>query len=150
MKDKEKQQKAKDRNDYVPQFILHFIASDNEESSKQIGTFLNYHDPSANGPGTKDGKTPHVHQIYYSPKGCHFDLDQSAKCHSFTVTQWFILSMSDRLVTQGAKDIPPGSGFSRYAGIYGLHPNVFRIGKDCDVDLSTVWMGMKQHNNWFC
>eukprot|EP01035_Chromulina_nebulosa_P002705 gene2705-3690_t len=102
-----------------------------------------------------------------TPQGCHIELDPSPACHMFTVSYWFMLSLSNVLVTQlmrmystsyrvslivksisgthsidGVVDpILPSSAFSRFAGMYGLKPNPYRNLKDCDNVVSTMRAG---------
>lgn len=105
-----------------------FIASDNVMSSLQMNMTVNL--PTS----------------IVSPQGCHIEMDPSKQCHLYTVSQWFILALSDLLITQAG--IP--SSFSRYAGIYGLKSNPFRNGQECDVPFSSMEQSHKQISNWFC
>lgn len=105
-----------------------FIASDNLMSSLQMNMTLGI---------------PHT---IVSPQGCHIEMDPSKQCHLFTASQWFMLALSDIIVTQAG--IP--SSFSRYAGIYGLKPNPFRNGQDCDAAYSSLEYCRKPISNWFC
>jgi hypothetical protein len=105
-----------------------FIASDNLMSSLQMNSTLGM---------------PHS---IVSPQGCHIEMDPSKQCHMFTASQWFQLALSDVLVTQAG--IP--SSFSRYAGIYGLKPDPFRNGQDCDMPYSSLEYCRKGISNWFC
>jgi hypothetical protein len=105
-----------------------FIASDNLMSSLQMNSTLGM---------------PHT---IVSPQGCHIEMDPSKQCHMFTASQWFQLALSDVLVTQAG--IP--SSFSRYAGIYGLKPNPFRNGQDCDMPYNSLEYCRKGISNWFC
>lgn len=105
-----------------------FIASDNLMSSIQMNMTLGL---------------PHS---IISPQGCHVELDPSKQCHLFTASQWFLLSLSDILVTQ--EGMP--SSFSRYAGIYGLKTDPFRNGKHCDTIETMLEASRKPMSNWFC
>jgi hypothetical protein len=83
------------------------------------------------------------------------ELDDSSECLFSTVTYWFILSLSQVIVTQTfnvAKDLPaPTSAFSRYAGVYGLQTNVFRSGKFCETISSTKELSkIASQANWKC
>lgn len=109
-------------------FAMGFIASDNLMSSLQMNVSLGL---------------PHS---IISPQGCHVEMDPSKQCHMFTVSQWFMLSLSDILVTQ--EGMP--SSFSRYAGIYGLKTDPFRNGKNCDSVETTMEASRKPMSNWFC
>jgi hypothetical protein len=80
------------------------------------------------------------------PEGCHVELDQSEACHLFTVSYWFMLAMSDVIVTQQG----PTSAFSRYAAVYGLKDNPIRSGKHCEVLHEMKQMGNVPMGNWFC
>lgn len=106
-----------------------------------------------------------------TPQGCHIELEPSPECHMFTVAYWFALSLSDVIITQVTNNLhpvipivvfhilqvlpdtalpEPSSGFSKYAGIYGLKPNPFRIGKDCGRIVPTKESGVVHSGNWWC
>ena len=88
-----------------------------------------------------------------SPQGCHIDLDQSKECYEITTVYWFMLSLSNLLITQTFSDYnAPTSSFSRYAGIYGLFPDSpFRSGRYCgDTVHSTSVISRIEQGNWFC
>eukprot|EP01035_Chromulina_nebulosa_P021992 gene21992-28467_t len=44
----------------------------------------------------------------------------------------------------------PMSGYSRYAGIYGLKGNVFRDANNCNVIQSRYQLSYTHQGNWFC
>lgn len=52
-----------------------------------------------------------------SPEGCHIEYDGSKECFLFTAVYWFILALSDIMITQtfGPYNAPT-SAFSKYAG----------------------------------
>lgn len=117
-----------DLNEHMESLNMGFVASDNEMASMQMNLTLGL---------------PHS---IVSPQGCHVEMDASKQCHIFTVSQWFLLSLSDILITQ--EGIP--SSFSRYAGIYGLKPDPFRNGKHCGATDTTMELSRKPMSNWFC
>lgn len=88
-----------------------------------------------------------------SPQGCHIELDPSKECYIFTTTYWFMLSLSDIILSQTFGDVnAPTSSFSRYAGIYGLKPhNPFRSGRYCGEKVfSRKKLSRFQQGNWLC
>lgn len=113
----------------VPQFLMTFIASDNEKSAKQMGSACGY-----------------KYEMFTS-KGCHIERDSSKACHDFTVSQWFILAMSNSLVAQFEQ--APTSSFSRYAGVYGLKDDPFHKAQDCSLS-TNMHLSRVQQSNWFC
>ena len=117
-----------DLHGHSDSIAMGFLASDNEMASMQMNTTLG------------------LPYSIVSPQGCHVEMDVSKQCHMFTVTQWFMLALSDVLVTQ--EGIP--SSFSRYAGIYGLKPDPFRNGKHCGAIETTMELSRKPMSNWFC
>eukprot|EP01032_Pedospumella_encystans_P030532 gene30532-34463_t len=117
-----------DLHGHSDSIAMGFMASDNEMASMQMNTTLG------------------LPYSIVSPQGCHVEMDVSKQCHMFTVTQWFMLALSDVLVTQ--EGIP--SSFSRYAGIYGLKPDPFRNGKHCGAIETTMELSRKPMSNWFC
>lgn len=113
--------------------MLVFVASDNELAAKQMANLTGY--PFS----------------LFSPKGCHVEIDPSAECHQFTVTQWFILSMSNIISTQTLEyNDAPTSSFSRYAGIYGLKYDPFRNGRVCSQSKVSKDLYLLPQSNWFC
>jgi hypothetical protein len=100
--------------------------------------------------------------VVRSSSGCHIDRDSSKQCHSLTVSHWFALSLSDALVTQTLPDTTqpgPTSGFSRFAGMYGLlgvgsrgdgEGGPFRNARNCSFITSSVELGLSQGGNWIC
>jgi hypothetical protein len=116
------------------QFLMLFIASDNSISSNQILQVTNY-----------------SHSLL-SPAGCHVEWDRSWECFSLTVRYWFMMSISKHIVTQQISEgtLIPTSSFSRYAGIYGLKNNPFRIGKHCKMIVQNKESSRVHHNNWYC
>lgn len=118
---------------HQPQFMLNFVASDNEMAAKQMGELTGY---------------PFN---LISPKGCHVEIDQSEDCHTFTATQWFILSQSNIISTQTLEyNDAPSSSFSRYAGIYGLKYDPFRNGRVCSQSKTNKELHLLGQSNWFC
>lgn len=117
-----------DLSEHTDSLNMGFVASDNEMASMQMNLTLGL---------------PHS---IVSPQGCHVEMDASKACHMFTVSQWFLLGLSDILITQ--EGIP--SSFSRYAGIYGLKTDPFRNGKHCGSVETTMELSRKPMSNWFC
>ena len=115
-----------------------FITSDNPHSAAQMQSLMGSDSPSLN------------IRTVVAPSGCHMEFDHSKECHFFTVTQWFLLSLSNVLVTQTLPNSAATSSFSRYAGIYSLNPDVFRNGRDCDNVPEDVPMSRQPQSNWFC
>lgn len=116
-------------------FELAFITSDSTASADQMKSVLGH---------------PYT---LISPQGCHIEMDASVACHVFTVSYWFVLAMSDVLVTQtlgNEHSGGPTSSFSRYAGIYGLKDNVFRDGRHCEEITTNYALSRIQMSNWFC
>lgn len=113
-------------------YSLLYIASDNDKASEQMSKVAG-----------------HSHTLI-SPQGCHIEMDTSLQCHLFTVSQWFILALSDVIVTQTGNEKAPTSSFSRYAGIYGLKQDVFRNGRQCEEEKTNLWLSRQQISNWFC
>jgi hypothetical protein len=118
----------------LPQFMMTFVASDSDAAGEQMG------------------RTAAFPFAMHSPKGCHVEMDSSVACHTFTATQWFLLSLSDVLVTQTLPSHAPTSSFSRYAGIYGLKKDPFRNGNgiECSASLPSNQLHLLQQSNWFC
>ena len=111
------------------QFLMAFITSDNEKAAKQIGETCGYK------------------YTMYTPKGCHIERDSSKACHDFTVSYWFMLAMSNVMVTQF--DQAPPSSFSRYAAVYSLKDDPVRSGIDCTIK-TNMYLSRVQQSNWFC
>lgn len=95
--------------------------------------------------------------IMQSPSAsCHIEMDGSFACLRATVTQWMIMALSKAIVVQvitskGQEQVGlPMSGFSRFAGIYGLHCDVFISGLDCGSPVSTTIMSRMPQGNWYC
>jgi hypothetical protein len=131
------------------------IASDNRDTSKQIIHHLS-----------------HNLTLFHPPSSCHIDFQKShADCSLSTLSQWFLLSLSDMIITQSAlkydmntlytdneemkylqdpypKQIAPISAFSRYALIYGLSSDHLYYGNCTDVNVTTI--GHSTHGNWVC
>lgn len=118
-----------------------FITSDNPHSAAQMQSLM-----LVTG---SDSPSLNIRAIV-APSGCHMEFDHSKECHFFTITQWFLLSLSDVLVTQTLPNSAATSSFSRYAGIYSLNPNVFRNGRDCDNVPEDVPLSRQPQSNWFC
>ncbi|RYY73925.1 hypothetical protein EON63_19770 [archaeon] len=125
---------------------LVFVTADNIYASNQIGFY-----------------TQHNITII-SPQGCHIELDPSPFCFRFTSSYWFILSLSNKLITQTFGDFNlPTSAFSRYAGLYGLHGGrvktmqgekevtVFHSGRYCeDEEVPHAVLSKYSQGNWVC
>lgn len=114
-----------------------FVSSDNTKASEQMNRTVGH---------------PYS---YFAPQGCHIELDASFECHLFTVSNWFVLALSDRIITQTllTNESPkpgPTSAYSRYAGVYGLKNNPFRNNRDCGVVTTTKELGFAQMGNWYC
>jgi hypothetical protein len=134
---------------------LAYIASDNPDSSQQINTTVNW---------------PFV---VLPPRVCHVDLQASFDCTLTTSLHWFMLSLSDKMVMQGLIQPPVGtgsmfedispitgkpqppvitgaiSGFSRFASIYGLDPDVTRYGIGCE-PINKTALAKQTQGNWLC
>ncbi len=92
---------------------------------------------------------PHLPHIYISPSGCHVGKDKSQSCLSMTIVYWFMMSLSERFVTQTSEKLSsPFSAYSRYAGLYSLHPHPFIMGSHCL--LSSESGTTKSELNWYC
>jgi hypothetical protein len=92
-----------------------------------------------------------------SPQGCHIELDSSKECYEITTVYWFMLSLSNLILSQTYTEYNiPTSSFSRYAGIYGLYgdnafDSPFRSGRYCgDTVFSTTQISRISQGNWFC
>ncbi len=131
-----------------------YIASDNIQSTQQIISRLFFKN------------------ILNQPKSCHVDEDGHAlDCATSTLTQWFLLSLSDYIITQGVdsamptayEDIPermqefqkgiakpkfPISAFSRTAVVYSLDSDNVRFGAGCTTMNEAI--GHFSHGNWIC
>lgn len=117
------------------QFVVIFITSDNAKSSLQM--------MQASG---------NFSATFVSPDSCHIELKDSYECLLSTVVQWFALSLSGNIVTQQlfSPGSAPSSSFSRYAGIYGLHRDVFRGGLHNCETINNAAIALQTHSNWFC
>lgn len=118
---------------------LLYVTSDNVKSSEQMNQ-------TASHPST-----------LICPQGCHIEMEPTIECFTFTTAHWFILSLSDLIVTQTfTKYNLPTSAFSRFAGIYGLKANSrgnnpFYSGKTCDDEFfSSAYISRMPQGNWFC
>lgn len=101
------------------------MASDSAVSAAQIRSTLNW-----------------SHAVL-TPPGCHVDYDISAQCTVETVTTWFALAASDRLVVQSyvssdetTSNSPrtvllASSSFARYAMLYSLSPETVSFAPRC-------------------
>lgn len=130
-----------------------YVASDNNRSAHQI---LQHQ---------------HWHKILRPHESCHVDLHHSVSCGLSTLQQWFMLAMSDTIVTQSfitnnasitmdkigvrmnyqdpfPKEQFPTSAFSRFAGMYGL--SEFRYGQSCGRSINMTTLSHYTHGNWFC
>jgi hypothetical protein len=115
--------------------VLVFVTSDNVFAGEQIQAY-----------------TGHPLTLL-SPQGCHIELDPSKECYQFTTKYWFLLSLSDLLVSQTYGEYnAPTSSFSRYAAIYALKPETpLRSGKYCgDTVFSGSTLSWISQGNWFC
>ena len=108
-----------------------YVASDYEPSRDQM-----YHHLSAIWPSTIRLKG-----------NCHVDLHKTNNCMLITIGHWFILGLSDKIVTQGA-DLPY-SAYSRYAGLYSLSSDVFYLGSTCSPVNNNV-LARQSAGNWKC
>jgi hypothetical protein len=126
------------------------VASDNGHTARQIMTHL----------GTKNILLPH--------EACHIDAtNHHENCAESTFVQWFALSLSDFIITQGLIPVmdsiyhdPPDnkpfnttsqapiSAFSRYAMAYGLSAGKLRYGECRPID--PISMSFHTHGNWVC
>jgi hypothetical protein len=86
---------------------------------------------------------------FVSHSACHVELDKSDDCFHNTVRLWFLMSLSDIIVTQTNNGLPT-SGFSRFAAVYGLMGNSLRNAAACDVIIPRYKMAWEQIGNWFC
>jgi hypothetical protein len=59
-----------------------FVTSDNVKAAEQMSAVVG-----------------HPYSLI-SPQGCHIELDPSPECHMFTVSYWFMLALSDVIITQ--------------------------------------------------
>jgi len=120
---------------YVSNHTLVYVTADNLMAEYQMKQFAN-HFPTI-----------------ISPQGCHIDLDQSSECYELTTVYWFMLSLSNLVISQtfGEKNAPTSS-FSRYSGIYSLFPDSpFRTGRYCgDTVHSTSVLSRINQGNWYC
>eukprot|EP01038_Epipyxis_sp_PR26KG_P014109 gene14109-18930_t len=105
-----------------------YITSDSEAANQQIQEFFNHS------------------IILIAPKGCHIELDSSSECLNLTVIYWFILSLSDTIVTQNDNH-HPSSGYSRFAALYGLKQGTIALGNACG---TSPLNGRNHQGNWFC
>jgi hypothetical protein len=109
--------------------IVH-IASDNPGSAAQMKEYVDWK------------------KSFTSPFGCHVDRDTTQECTEKTIIYWMLLAMSDFIVTQ-VENGTPISGFSRFAGIYGLKGDSIVTAIDCKLE-SFQEMGWKKNGNWAC
>lgn len=86
---------------------------------------------------------------YIAPDSCHIERDATEICNTNTVVYWFILSLSDIIITQ-TDNHTPTSGYSRSAVIYGLKNNSVRSGLQCASTLPHATLSKKQSGNWIC
>lgn len=88
-----------------------------------------------------------------APQGCHIDLDDSTDCYLHTTVYWFLLALSDRIVTQTFGEFnAPASAFSRFAGMYGLRNDwPIHTGRYCgEEETSLARLSRFHQGNWFC
>jgi hypothetical protein len=131
-----------------------FITSDSLVVEKELRDFL---------------QSSSSHSIIVTGGGsCHIDVNTSNECYEHTVALWFVLSLSQLIVTQSFSDEfhSPFSSFSRYAGLYGLslsnrkdsgnndyvnNNGPFRAGKYCgDTSYPSSLLFQRQQGNWIC
>eukprot|EP01041_Mallomonas_annulata_P005993 gene5993-12079_t len=116
-----------------------YITSDYEPSARQLKNILEDILPS--------------NRIYISPKSCHIDYVRTSDCTFNTIVDWFILSLSDYIVTQSGRYsnsiYAPESAFSRYAVIYSLNNKSLRLPKYC-LQPDTFNISHQYSGNWFC
>jgi len=114
-----------------------FIASDNSISAKQIGHTVH----------------SRAHPLI-TPKGCHIDYKYDTECTIYTIVYWFILSLSDHIVTQFSVDkagvISPFSSFSRFAATYSLQNDIIRYARNCKPLVSNAELYRVTSGNWKC
>jgi hypothetical protein len=113
--------------------LVAFISSDSDASTEQIVETIDW--PNR--------------RVIVGEHTCHVDYNSTYACLKNTIAQWFILSLSDVIVTQTIFKIPR-SGYSRYAGIYGLRDNPFRDARNCSYAGSTREMSHRAFGNWVC
>ena len=138
--------------------VLAYIASDNADSARQINATM----------GWPISVTP--------TDSCHVDLAANPMCSRMTFVQWFMLSLSDKIVMQSLKNDPdanspyhavsdetrvldaeykkygsqgPISAFSRYAAIYGLQKDGLRYGLGCKA-INRTALSWQTQGNWLC
>jgi hypothetical protein len=122
-------------NSYVANHTVIYITADNLMAELQMKQYTNHY------------------PTLISPQGCHIELDESTECYELTSVYWFLLSLSDLLITQTFHEKnAPTSSFSRYAGIYSLFPDSpFRSGRYCgDTVYSTKDLSRIEQGNWYC
>jgi hypothetical protein len=138
--------------------LLAYIASDNADSARQINGTLKW-------------------PLSLTPTdSCHVDLESNPMCSRMTFVQWFMLSLSDKIIMQSLKPNPdvnspyhavsdetkaadavfktyakqgPISAFSRYASIYGLHKDILRYGLGCQ-GVNKTALSWQTQGNWLC
>ena len=114
--------------------IVMYATSDNLAASQQIMSSTEYN------------------MTFMSPQGCHIEWDDSFECYALTTKYWFILALSDTIITQTVGEYNmPTSAFSRFAGIYGLAPDPFRSARYCsEPPTPTFVLAQLPQGNWFC
>lgn len=138
--------------------MMAYIASDNAESARQINNTMQW-------------------PLSVTPTdSCHVDLAANPMCSRMTFAQWFMLSLSDKIVMQSLKKNPdanspyhavseetkaldalykeygsqgPISAFSRYAAIYGLQKDGLRYGLGCK-SINKTALSWQTQGNWLC
>jgi hypothetical protein len=128
------------------QDILAYIASDNKDSSNQINDTLRWD------------------YTVKPPQSCHMDIQRNHHCTLTTSLHWFMLSLSDVIITQALikpaasvyddvetkySEAAPVSAFSRYAAIYSLSDKAIRYGRGCQTANQTL-LSYESHGNWVC
>lgn len=114
--------------------IVMYATSDNFAASQQIMSSTEYN------------------MTFMSPQGCHIEWDDSFECYALTTKYWFVLALSDTIITQTVGEYHmPTSAFSRFAGIYGLAPDPFRSARHCsEPPTPTFVLAQLPQGNWFC
>ena len=135
-----------------------YIASDNADSARQINTTMQW-------------------PLSITPTdSCHVDLAANPMCSRMTFVQWFMLSLSDKIVMQSLRNNldanspyhavseetkaldalykqygsqGPISAFSRYAAIYGLQKDGLRYGLGCK-SVNKTALSWQTQGNWLC
>lgn len=119
---------------YVSNRTVVYITADNLMAEYQMKQYANHY------------------PTIISPQGCHIELDQSKVCYELTTVYWFMLSLSNVVLTQTVMDVNiPTSSFSRYSALYSLFHQPLRSGRHCgDVVHPTSLVFRVDQGNWYC